>query len=311
MNYLVLGGAGFVGSYLIPQLLASGNTILSIDSNKEYASRLGKHEKLRHASFDVNDTDLLEKFVGEDECIDGIIHLAANSDISKSFSDPQIDLQNTLQTTISALKLMKKRRIKYIFFSSSSAIYGDMGFDISISEDAGPLLPISHYGACKLASEAIIHSYCSSYGFNSTIFRFPNVIGPSMTHGVIYDFIQKLKNTPNSLEVLGNGKQEKSYLHLSDLSQAIISHIKDSNKKDNFIDIFNIGNKDTICVSEIAKIVRDMVSPKASISYQTEDRGWIGDVPRFRYNIEKIIAAGWEPKLSSRDAVIEAVKSCL
>ena len=311
MNYLVFGGAGFIGSYLIPKLLESGNTIFSIDSNKEYASRLEIHKRLRHGSFDVNDLDLLEKFISEDEHIDGIIHLAANSDISKSFSDPQIDLQDTLQTTISALNFMKKRKIKYIFFSSSSAIYGDMGFDLSISEDTGPLIPISHYGACKLASEALIHSYCSSYGFNSTIFRFPNVIGPSMTHGVIYDFIQKLKNTPNSLEVLGNGRQEKSYLHLSDLSRAIMFHIKNAQTKETFADIYNIGNKDTISVAEIAEIVRDMVSPKASISYQKEDRGWVGDVPRFKFNIDKIIAAGWQPRLSSRDAVIQAIKSSI
>ncbi len=310
MNFLITGGAGFIGSYLVKKLLEDSHTVYVVDNNHEYKNRLPKNQNnLKAKFFDINDSQTLDKFIPSDIQIQSVIHLAANSDISKSFSNPSVDFDDTFRTTISVLNFIKSRSIKHLFFASSSAIFGELDFNISIEEKTGPLRPISHYGAAKLSSEAFINSYCESYDIKCSIFRFPNVIGENMTHGVIYDFYQKLTNTPLKLEVLGDGNQEKSYLDISDLCEAILIEIYSFSNRDHFIDIYNIGNIDTITISDIASLVVEQISPKAEIVFQGGDRGWVGDVPKFKFDVTKILKTGWKPKRSSRDSVIKAIES--
>ncbi|SEI92613.1 UDP-glucose 4-epimerase [Variovorax sp. OK212] len=198
---------------------------------------------------------------------------------------------------------MRRHEIPEMHFASSSAIYGDLG-ELEIHEDIGPLQPISNYGAMKLASEAQIRAAVEAFLPRADIFRFPNVIGVPATHGVIFDFIRKLKATPEQLQVLGDGTQQKAYLHVDDLIDAMlhVSRIEGRYK------VFNIGPKDDgVTVRMIAQTVRDRVSPRADIVFGEGNRGWVGDVPRFRYSTQRLAASGWSPQLDSTQAMVRAV----
>jgi UDP-glucose 4-epimerase len=183
-------------------------------------------------------------------------------------------------------------------------VYGEANGDIA--ETFGPLKPISHYGAAKLASEAFISSYGENYGIQSWITRFPNVVGPRSTHGVIYDFVRKLRRTPERLEVLGDGTQEKPYLHVVDLVDAMLLVWKTAQAQTN---IYNVGTETRTRVSEIARIVIEEGPAIAEIAYTGGDRGWIGDVPKFSYDVSAISALGWKPTMSSDEAVRKAARA--
>jgi UDP-glucose 4-epimerase len=198
---------------------------------------------------------------------------------------------------------MKKIHCKKLYFASSSAVYG---FNKNrLYEDIGPLLPISNYGAMKLSSEALISASLESFLDKVCIYRFPNVVGIPATHGVILDFVNKLKRDPTKLEVLGNGTQQKTYLHVSELVDAML-FIND--KTHNGMNYYNIGAMDDgVYVKQIAEETTKVVSPNAIINYQSNDRGWVGDVPRFYYTVDKLKNLGWSPKMSSLEAVQRAV----
>jgi UDP-glucose 4-epimerase len=235
--------------------------------------------------------------------------LAANSDIPAGVLDPSVDLKNTFLTTFEILRSMKKYNIKTIHFASSSAIYGDLG-EILINENIGPLLPISNYGAMKLASEAQISAACENFLERANVFRFPNVVGIPATHGVILDFVLKLKNNKDQLDVLGDGTQQKAYLHVSDLIDAMLVITKQHSV--NKILIVNIGPIDEgVTVNWIANQVIKRTNPKAIINYGTGNKGWIGDVPKFNYSTSLLQSFGWNPKLGSCDAVIKAIDEIL
>ena len=219
-------------------------------------------------------------------------------------ADPDIDLRDTFQTTYSAAKICTRFDIREFCFASTSAIYGDHS-GVSVPEHAGPLVPISNYGAMKLAAEAIISALAESQLTTSWIFRFPNVVGARATHGVIYDFLDKLDATPGELQVLGNGAQCKPYLLAQDLISAMLFIVENTHERRN---CFNIGPADDgVTVREIAEIVVAQRAPSARIVYGEGDRGWIGDVPRFSYCIDKLANLGWSPRRSSRMAIEEAV----
>jgi UDP-glucose 4-epimerase len=229
--------------------------------------------------------------------------MAANSDIPAGVADYRVDLRQTFMTTVALLDVMKRCEIGVIHFASSSAIYGDHG-DTLIHENIGPLLPISNYGAMKLASEAQLRAAHEAYVDRVSVFRFPNVIGVPATHGVILDFVRKLKATPDQLAVLGDGTQQKAYLHVSDLISAMLL-IADRGEP---FAIYNIGPADEgVTVRYIAEAVRDAFRPGAAILYGEGKRGWVGDVPRFRYSVQLLMNTGWSPALDSRSAVARAV----
>jgi UDP-glucose 4-epimerase len=228
--------------------------------------------------------------------------MAANSDIPAGIADPSVDLRDTFMTTYQSLELARRLGIRRFAFASTSAVYGEHAG--ALHEDTGPLMPISNYGAMKLASEAAIsatHSLDRAW-----IFRFPNVIGPRGTHGVIYDLLHKLRRTPHELEVLGDGTQQKPYLHVSELLDAMFHIVEHGQER---VNLYNIGPEDDGArVSDIAHAVlaaRSHVGTR--IRYTGGDRGWVGDVPRFYYSVAKLANLGWRPSHCSIDAVRRAV----
>jgi UDP-glucose 4-epimerase len=237
--------------------------------------------------------------------VDIVWHMAANSDIQAGIKQPSVDLNDTFMTTFSILEAIRPLGIKKFTFASSDAIYGDHGPKLKLTEKTGPLLPISCYGAMKLASEALLSASAESFLDHVWIFRFPNVVGTPATHGVIFDFINKLRRTPDRLEVLGDGTQKKLYIHIDELLEAMDFIVSNSNEKMN---IFNIGPDDSGCaVTQIAQAAVEIVSPSATIVYGTEPRGWVGDIPKFLYSVDKLSSLGWGSKSSSIEAVRKAI----
>ncbi len=307
MNILITGGLGFIGSYFAEKL-SSANNITILD-NHSGASKSGIQilESLNNITIhkcDIVKDDISNYF----ENIDIVYHFAANSKISEGVNNPQIDFDVTAIGTHKVLSAMNENNVKRIVFSSGSGVYGDQA-EIILSEDFGPLLPVSFYGASKLCAEAYISSFCGMKGFKASIFRFANVVGLRQTHGVAFDFIHKLKNDNSKLDVLGNGFQSKSYIDVEDIFSAI-QLVVDGQKKS--VDVFNIATQDYINVREIAQLViKEMGLNDVQINYEDTEAGWIGDVPIVRFCSKKIRNLGWENRYGSRESIINAIKSIL
>lgn len=305
MRVLVTGGAGFIGSHLIDLLLRNGHFVVAIDNMS-----LGKKENIEHNLFNRNfifhECEILDSVklnnIFNQYFFDVVFHMAANSDIALSHENPDIDLENTFLTTYNVLKAMKEHNVKQIVFASTSAIYGEV--KVKIFEDLGPLFPLSHYGAAKLASEAFISSFVENYNLKAWIIRFPNVVGKRATHGVIFDFINKLKKNPKELEILGNGNQNKPYLHVRDLVEAMVFIWEHTDDKINY---YNVGVETRTTVKKIAEIVCEEMGLNPAFKFTGGDRGWIGDVPEFIYSLEKVHNLGWHAKMTSDEAVKKAV----
>ena len=315
MSVLITGGAGFIGVNLAKTLVQRGHSVVLIDNLS-----LGSKENLQYfdllpeIEFITADVNKLETYIStlakfhNRNAITEVWHLAANSDIPAGIEDPSVDLMDTFLTTFNTLKLMHQFNIGRLIFASSSAIYGDMG-DTPIREHDGPLIPISNYGAMKLASEAAIFAACEKWLDQCFFFRFPNVVGAPATHGVIFDFINKLRINPARLDVLGNGKQQKSYLHVSDLINAMLFVCESCKAKRQ---IFNVGQVDDgASVRYIAEEVVRQFSPEATIKFGVEEKGWIGDVPKFRYDVSKLKSLGWRPTFTSEQAISESVRQII
>jgi len=307
----ITGVAGFIGCRLADAFLARGETVAGFD-NLCRGSKRNLEAALLHPKFKFCEVDLADlgayrrelRRLHSHDPITEIWHMAANSDIPAGVTDPHVDFRDTFMTTFNSLVLMQELGIGRVAFASSSAVYGDLG-DQSLSEDIGPLFPISNYGAMKLASEACISAALESHLQRAWIFRFPNVIGVPATHGVIQDFMRKLKATPGNLEVLGDGTQQKSYLHVNELIDAMLfirTHASDR------LNYFNIGADDAgVTVKFIAEAVVARVSPAATITFGAGNKGWVGDVPKFAYSIGKLSKLGWRPTLGSAQAIGQAV----
>lgn len=311
MRVLLAGGAGFIGSHLADRLISEGYFVVCID-NLSLGKMINIEHLLQNEQFvfvqeDLNNFENLSNIFKENQ-FDAVFHLAANSDIRLSSENPVIEYKSTFMTTYNILECMRLYNVRKLFFSSTSAIYGDRP-DISLDENAGPLLPVSYYGGAKLASESFISSYSYMNGFNTLIFRFPNVIGGRLTHGVIYDFIGKLKMNPQSLQILGDGTQSKPYMYVSDLVDGIVLLFNQINSG---VNCFNIGVESETNVNRIA----DFICEKMGLSnveyvYTGGKIGWKGDVPRFQYNLKKIHSYGWKAKYSSDEAVKKTLTEVL
>ena len=305
MAILITGAAGFIGSNLVSQFLEKGETVLGLDNlcrgTQENLNAQLQDKRFTFIEIDLTNLEAFKNAVGQfNQPILEVWHMAANSDIPAGIANAQIDLQDTFMTTFNTLEVMKQFGIGVLAFASSSAIYGDHQ-EVALYETMGPLFPISNYGAMKLASEALISAAAESYLDKAYIFRFPNVIGMPATHGVMFDFIAKLQANPKVLEVLGDGSQQKCYLHVQDLISAMFFIRHHAQDKVNF---FNIGaGDDGISVRSIAELVVATFSPNASIQYGKGNKGWVGDVPKFQYSIDKLAKLGWKPRLESVDAV--------
>jgi len=304
---LVTGAAGFVGSHLADRLLELGNTVIGID-NFSRGTQGNLSRSLLDADFRFFETNVLDlnalRNIFSSYEIDTVWHMVANSDIGAGVADPNVDLKDTFLSTFNVLVAMREAHIRKIAFASTSAVYGV--HEETLDENIGPLFPISNYGAMKLASEALISAAVESYLERAWIFRFPNVIGPRATHGIIFDLLTKLSRQPADLEVLGDGTQQKPYLHVSELIEAMLwicEHAKDP------LNWFNIGPPDEgTTVKEIAEAVQKQAAPATPIRFTGGNKGWVGDVPKFRYSIEKLKRLGWSPQLTSQQAVERAVQ---
>jgi UDP-glucose 4-epimerase len=308
---LVTGAAGFIGSHLVDRLLAAGHRVIGVDNfvlgRRENLSDAFESGRFTFQELDVNDVEATSAFLRRESVqgpIQTVWHLAANSDIQAGGLDPDVDLRLTFMTTYNALKLARALEIPQIVFASTSAIYGDN--DRVLKEDTGPLFPVSNYGAMKLASEGIITSALETQLKRAWICRFPNVVGGRATHGAIFDFLKKLRTNPAELEVLGDGTQEKPYLHVRELVDAMMFIFQNSHDK---LNCFNIApEKGASTVRLIAEAVVRAAAPGARIRYTGGSRGWVGDVPRFRYSTDKLKLLGWSPKLSSDEAIELAIR---
>lgn len=308
MNILVAGGAGFIGSHLIDSLLADGHTIVCADKlimGKQNIEHLEGNYAFKFYDYELADQKLVDKVFAENK-IDAVYHLVANSDIQKGGKEPCIDFNDTFLTTRALLEGMRKANVKKMFFASTSAVYGEM-LDVELTETTGGLMPVSYYGGAKLASEAVISSYVSMCDMSVVIFRFPNVIGPRLTHGVIFDFIKKLQKNPHELEILGDGTQCKPYIYVLDLVEAIVRLTKEFNPGEI---VYNLSvNSEGTTVTKIAEIVvEELGLSDVKFAYTGGDRGWKGDVPRFKYDISKVLSTGWAPKHTSDEAVRQTVR---
>ena len=308
--HIVTGAAGFIGSHLTDALLARKARVIGID-DLSLGTRRNLETALANADFsllveDLNARDNVSSRL--DAALDGAVvdtlwHLAANSDIQAGVADADVDLKRTFLTTHSALRICRRFGIRKVVFASTSAVYGELPG--RLTEDAGPLFPISNYGAMKLASEATLSAALTDVLEWLAIVRFPNVVGSRSTHGALHDFIAKLRATPERLVVLGDGTQQKPYLHVADLVRALL-YIRDHAPER--IAYYNVGDgKTSTSVAEIARIVIDRVSAKAEIAYTGGSRGWAGDVPCFQYDTAKIEGLGWRPTMSSTEAISRAV----
>ena len=312
-SILVTGGAGFIGSHMVDALMSDDAEVRVLD-NLSNGTLNNIQRWLRDSSFEFIKGDLLNEKDLEravDEC-EVIFHLAANPEVRIGASAPEIHFEQNVVATYRLLEAMRRSGSSdLLVFTSSSTVYGDAS-EIPTPEDYGPLKPISIYGASKLASEALISSYASTYGFRAIICRLANIIGPRSRHGVIYDFIWKLRKNQEELEILGDGTQAKSYLYIDDCISAILTIIKETRGE---VEIFNIGSEDWVDVKTIAKIVVEEMGLK-NVSFRFTGgvdggRGWKGDVKYMLLSIEKLRSLGWKPRFNSAEAVRKTAKEIL
>ncbi|MCI4317771.1 MAG: NAD-dependent epimerase/dehydratase family protein, partial [Thermoplasmata archaeon] len=285
---------------LVHELLRRGGEVRVLD-NLSSGRRAQLAESLKNPACSLVVADLRDgeairpHFQGAED----VWHLAANPDIRLGTSDPKLDLEHGTIATFNVLEAARRNDLKRVFFSSSSVIYGYPKI-FPTPEEYGPLFPESLYGASKLASEAQISAFCACYGLRGYLFRFANIIGPTMTHGVIYDFFEKLRVDPARLEVLGDGRQAKSYLRTDDCVAAMLLAADRASER---VNVFNLGTEDRVSVREIAERVVSASGSKARIEYTGGDRGWAGDIPQQLLSVERIRRLGWTAAYTSLQAV--------
>lgn len=309
-KYAVIGGAGFIGSHFVDYLLTENHQVLVIDNLcSGTLSRIKNHLNSSNFEFrklDVEDTESLAEAL---KGIDVVIHLASNPDIARAATVPRIDFVQGTVLTESVVEAVRISGVNLILYASGSGVYGDVGTEYLREESA--ISPISTYGASKAAGEHLLQAYSHMFGIKSLVFRFANVVGSRQTHGVGYDFLNRLEKDPGRLHILGNGKQSKSYVHVTDIVRGVLLA---SEKTVSDFAVFNISTSDFVEVDEIAFIVMQelKIDPQSvEISHSGGDRGWKADVPVVRINARKIIDLGWRPRFSSREAIRESIREMI
>ena len=306
MDCFVTGGAGFIGSALVDRLVAEGNEVTVYDdlsTGKE--AFISQHFGALNFRFVKADLLDFQRLLKEMEGKDTIWHIAANPDIRKGTESTRVDLEQNTLATYNVLEAARRTDIERVVFSSTSTIYG-RAKTLPTPEDYGPCLPISLYGASKLACEGLMSAYAELYGIRGWIYRFANIIGRRSTHGILYDFVEKLNRNPKELEILGDGNQEKSYLLVEECVDGMMFGFE--NAKDT-LNYFNLGSEDQITVRRIAEVLVEETGLKdVQLKYTGGESGWAGDVPKFLLSTKKMADLGWKPEHDSEHAIREAAK---
>jgi len=312
-RFFIVGGAGFIGSHFTDTLLAQDSvqsvTIYdNLTSGREW--HFAKHlanPKFKFVKGDVKDFEALKRAMDGSEVV---IHLASNPDIARAATEPDIDFREGTYLTERVLEAMRLTSAKRILYASGSGVYGDLGM-VEAGEDYGPLVPISTYGASKLAGEMLISSYCHMFDVTACVFRFGNVVGPRQTHGVGFDFVRSLRQEPGRLKILGDGGQSKSYIYVEDVIAAVLTaHEKTAQK----FQTYNVATGDYITVKEIAELAVECLGldrSKVKFEFAGGDRGWKGDVAVVRLNTDRIRGLGWMNKRNSREALRESMDALI
>lgn len=307
----VVGGAGFIGSHVVDALLKDDATETvrvydNFSSGREW--HLADHEsdpRLAVVRGEVEDRGRLEKTL---QGTDVVIHLASNPDIARAATEPTIDFDQGTVLTQSVLEAAREAGVSLVLYASGSGVYGELGAK-EADEAFGPLEPVSTYGASKLAGEALLASYCHMFGLRGAAFRFGNVVGPRQTHGVGFDFVKNLRKDPTSLRILGDGTQSKSYVHVSDVIDAVFTIARHGTKP---YDVYNVATGDYITVSAIADLALQSLGldrSSTTLNYTGGDRGWRGDVPVVRLSTAKIRSMGWSNRYTTAEALALALRS--
>ena len=310
MRAMVTGGAGFVGSHLVDVLCEAGHEVVVYDNLSSGKADFLQHHADSESSLEIIKADLLDMDTLKRSMsgIDIVFHLAANPDIRLGTEVTDTDLKQGTVATYNVLEAMRLAGTKKIAFASSSVVYGEASV-MPTPEDYGPLFPISLYGASKLGSEALITSWVGTFALQAWIFRFANIVGERGTHGVIFDFIHKLKRDPTRLEVLGDGNQAKSYMEVRDCVRSMYHLVNSQNEAINY---FNLGSGDVCSVSRIAElVVEESGLEGVSIEYTGGQRGWAGDVPKAALAVDKLNATGFESTYDSDGAVRHTAKALI
>ena len=300
LKILVTGGAGFIGSHLVDQLLDRGHRVIAVDDytlgTPENVKEALNNERFELIELDLLDLDKLDQLFMR-ENIEMVYHLAANSDIREGTRSTDRDLKLTFMTTYNVLECMRNHQVNKIFFASSPVVFGRK--DKPLTEDMS-VHPESLYAASKQAAESFIMAFCHLYHIQSWIVRFSNIVGERATHGILFDFVNKLSNNPLELEVLGDGRQCKPYMYVRDLVDGVIYIVDHA---DELLNVFNIGPKDATLVADIAQMVLDAKGDQQRIVYTGGEGGWKGDIPTYGHNATKLKHLGWEPSYGSDEAV--------
>ena len=309
----LVGGAGFIGGHFADRLLA-GDATEQVTVYDNFSSgrdwHLAAHEadpRLTVTRADVGD---LEQLVAAVAGHDTVIHLASNPDIARAMTDPAIDFDQGTLLTHHVAEAARRAGVAQVLYASGSGVYGDLGH-LEAAEDYGPLIPVSTYGASKLAGEALLASYAAMFGITARAFRFGNVVGPRQTHGVGFDFTRRLLTNPGQLRILGDGRQSKSYIHVDDVIEAVLLAARLARGP---YAVFNVATGDYVTVTEIAELAVEVAGLPASgtrFDYTGGDRGWAGDVPVVRLNTDRIRALGWKNERSGRQALRASMESML
>ncbi len=305
MRYFVTGGAGFIGSNVVDRLLADGHGVTAYDNfstgQREFLASALHHPAFRLVEADLLDLSLLtEAMAGHDF----VFHLAANADVRFGTHHPRKDLEQNTIATFHVLEAMRANGVRRLAFSSTGSIYGEP--DVFPTPEGCPFpVQTSLYGASKLAGEGLIAAYCTGFGFQGYVFRFVSILGERYTHGHVYDFYNKLLDNPHEIEVLGNGKQRKSYLHVQDCVDAMLAVIEKSQRP---VTIANLGTDEYCCIDDSLGWICEHLRVKPSRRYTGGERGWIGDSPFIFLDTSFVRSFGWRPKLSIREGILRTLK---
>jgi len=308
-RFFVTGGAGFIGGHLVERLLkrpdASVVVYDNFSSGRPWHLESADAGRLKVITGDIKDLNKLKEAMAGCEVV---FHLASNPDIARAVREPDIDFWEGTYLTQNVLEAMRQNGVPRLLYSSGSGVYGDTGMT-PVVETYSPMRPISTYGASKLAGEALICAYCHMFDMNALAFRFANVVGPRQTHGVAYDFVLRLLRDPTKLQILGDGTQSKSYIHVDDVLDAIL-FLHDQGCQG--FDVFNVSTEDHVTVREIADlVVQQLGLNQVQYSFTGSDRGWKGDVPVVRFDSCKLRAKAWTNRRTSLEALRDSIDSLI